>query len=116
MILGYLRRCMDRRFGEATRCAFEQAANLGANDYWDESTPGGSAISQGDTGIQFAITRGATVFGWQAHGNSCGGLPSATDEEIMRRLDEQILRMKKKYKGIHYRIFVTENAINVVKL
>lgn len=31
---GYLRRCMDRRFGEATRAAFEQKTGLGANDYW----------------------------------------------------------------------------------
>lgn len=45
--LGYLRRCMDRRFGEETRRAFEKATGLGPDAYWDEAyPPGGGDISE----------------------------------------------------------------------
>lgn len=111
--LGYLRRCMDRRFGQETRKAFENAAGLKPNDYWDESYPGGSAVETDQTGVEYAVKHGANVFGWQAHGDHCGGQPGVEDAEIQARLDAKIAQFKEKYPGIHYRIFVTEAGIDI---
>lgn len=110
---GYLRRCMDKRFGEKTRKAFEKAAGIGPNDYWDQSYPGGTAVPTDPTGVDYAIQHGATVFGWQAHGDHCGGQPGVSDSEIQKRLDNQIAELKQKYPGRHFRIFVKETGIEV---
>ena len=111
--LGYLRRCMDKRFGEPTRQAFEKATGLGPTDYWDESYPGGTALPVDETGVVYACQHGATIFGWQAHGNHCGGQPSVPDSEIQQRLDTQIAELKQKYRGRHFRIFATEAGIDI---
>jgi hypothetical protein len=111
--LGYLRRCMDKRFGAVTRSAFEKATGLGQNDYWDESYPGGSALSPDETGVRYAAAHGAAIFGWQAHGNHCGGQPGVDDAEIQARLDAQITKLKKQFPGRHFRIFATEKGIDI---
>jgi hypothetical protein len=116
MKLGYLRRCMDKRFGEVTRKAFEKATGLGSADYWDESYPGGAALDHDMTGLEYAISHGATIFGWQAHGNHCGGQPGVSDEEINNRLDNQTALLKKNYPGRHFRIFVTEQGVDIEEL
>ena len=111
--LGYLRRCMDKRFGAVTREAFEKATGLGPNDYWDESYPGGSALPVDETGVRYAAAHGVTVFGWQAHGDKCGGQPDVSDAEIEVRLDAQILKLKNQFPGRHFRIFATEKGIDI---
>jgi hypothetical protein len=111
--LGYLRRCMDKRFGAETREAFEKAAGLGSNDYWDESFPGGSAVPVAETGVEYATHHGAGIFGWQAHGDHCGGQPGVHDADIQARLDSQIAVQKAKYPGRHFRIFATEEGIDI---
>lgn len=114
--LGYLRRCMDKRFGEVTRKAFEQATGLGPNDYWDESYPGGTPLETSETGVNYATHHGVTVFGWQGHGDNCGGQPGVSDEEIQKRLDAQIAVLKEKYPGRHFRIFVKESGAEVTEV
>jgi hypothetical protein len=111
--LGYLRKCMDWRFGWATRAAFEKSAGLGPNDYWVESYPGGSALPVDEKGIQYAVSHGAAIFGWQAHGDHCGGQPDVADSEIQRRLDEQISIYKARFPGRHFRIFITEEGVDI---
>lgn len=111
--LGYLRRCMDKRFGEKTRKTFEESTGLGPNDYWDESYPGGTALSTNATGLDYAASHGATVFGWQAHGDHCGGQPGVENAEILERLNTQIADLKTKYPGRHFRIFATESEIDI---
>ncbi|MBI2404739.1 hypothetical protein HYV22_00995 [Candidatus Gottesmanbacteria bacterium] len=104
---------MDKRFGEKTRKSFEQATGLGPEDYWDESYPGGSAIPADETGVTYAFEHGASVFGWQAHGDHCGGQKGVPDSEIQERLDTQIAKLKQKYPGRHFRIFATEEGIDI---
>ncbi len=111
--LGYLRRCMDKRFGNDTREAFEKETGLGPTDYWDESYPGGAALPTDETGVAYASHHGATIFGWQAHGDQCGGQKGVPDSEIQQRLDMRIAELKQKYPGRHFRIFATEERIDI---
>ncbi|HLW00857.1 MAG TPA: hypothetical protein VKT82_19515 [Ktedonobacterales bacterium] len=87
---GFLRTCIDKRFVEATRRAFEERVRrdlnltpeqFGPTSYWHEAYAGGSAkappgfpdgTSDGET---YAAKHGAIVFGWQAHISNCGGFP-----------------------------------------
>jgi hypothetical protein len=110
---GYLRKCMDKRFGKATRDAFEKISGLGPLNYWLESYPGGAAVSTNSTGCSYAASHGATIFGWQAHGSGCGGQPGISDEEIQKRLDAEIAKRKAEFPGTHYRIYCTENGVEV---
>lgn len=110
---GYLRHCMDRRFWPDTHKAFEKATGLRPNDYWIESYPGGAALPTSETGVEYAVNHGATIFGWQAHGDHCGGQKDVPDREIQERLDTQIAELKQKYPGRHFRIFATEAGISI---
>lgn len=114
--LGYLCSCMDRRFRAKTREAFEQATGLGVYDYWDESYPGGAALPTDRTGIEYAKDHGATIFAWQAHGDHCGGQPGVSDEEIQKRLDGHIAELREFYPGRHFRIFATEDGIDIKEI
>lgn len=107
---GFLRRCIDRRFHEQTRQLFERATGLGRNDYWDEGVAGGAAVEVDSKGADHAAHSGATIWGWGAHGSHCGGQPNASDSESATALDSRITRLKQKYKGRHFRIFVTEDS------
>jgi len=104
---------MDRRFGQATRKAFEEKTGLAPTDYWDESYPGGAALDTDQTGIEYAASHGATMFGYQAHGDHCGGQPDVSDADIQARLDVQIAQLSKKYPGRHFRIFATEAGVEI---
>ena len=46
------------------------------------------------------MSKGATVFGWQAHIAGCGGLPGETDREIEARLDIVVARKVAKYQDL----------------
>ncbi|GCE13481.1 hypothetical protein [Tengunoibacter tsumagoiensis] len=113
--LGYLRTCMDRRFVEATRKAFEQATGLAATDYWHESYAGGSAVAPASTvGEVYSVAHGAQIFGWQAHINNCGGQPGVSDDDIARRLDAVVAKMKETYPhGRHFRILAGLEGIDI---
>jgi len=89
---------MDRRFVAATREAFEKATGLGPADYWHESYAGGAALAPATAiGEEYALAHGASIFGWQAHLNGCGGQPGVGDQEIGRRLDRTLAAMKGKF-------------------
>lgn len=113
--LGFLRTCMDRRFIAATRAAFERATGLQATDYWHESYAGGSAVPPANgVGEEYALAHGATIFGWQAHINNCGGQPGVTDEEIGKRLDRTVAAMQAKFPNArHFRILASETGIDI---
>ena len=106
--LGYLRTCIDNRFVAGARSRFEEHGMLGPTDYWHESYPGGSAKAPdapvGDefttVGENYAVSKGATVFGWQAHIAGCGGLPNETDQQIEARLDFVVARKVEKYQDL----------------
>jgi hypothetical protein len=99
---GFLRSCIDKRFVEITRQAYEgfvrdslHIPNFGPTSFWHEAYAGGSAkIPPGkpdpndptqdirSDGEKYAYEHGARIFGWQAHLNKCGGLPDDSDAEI----------------------------------
>jgi|SRR5437667_12213322 len=116
--LGFLRTCMDRRFVATTRAKFEQASGLGSTDYWHEAYAGGSAVSTaGAAGIEYALAHGASIFGWQAHINGCGGQPGVSDEEIANRLDRMVAAMVEKYPHArHFRLLASEAGIDVKEI
>src|SRR5438270_10876995 len=96
--LGFLRTCIDRRFVTATRRAFEHVTDLKPTRYWHEAYAGGATLLLSDTaGVDHAAYHGATVFGWQAHLNGCGGQPGVSDEEIINRLHQAATEMAPKF-------------------
>src|SRR5579871_247374 len=112
--LGFLRSCIDRRFVEATRKEFERLSGLSPTDFWHEAYAGGSALPPANTiGEDYAASHGATIFGWQAHIDNCGGIPGASNQEIERMLDERIALMLVKYpQARHFRIVASESGVN----
>jgi hypothetical protein len=48
------------------------------------------------------------VWGWQAHGDNCGGLPGKPDSEIADRLLDAAHVASEILPGQHYVIFSTE--------
>jgi len=114
---GYVRACMDRRFIVPTMKAFEEATGLKPGDYWVESYPGGSALPTSPTGETYASQHGATIFGWGAHGDNCGGQPGVSNDEIQQRLDEVIAEKIELYSECaHYRLFATESGVDVRRI
>ena len=128
MALGFLRTCIDKRFVEGSRREFEKATSLVPTDYWHEAYAGGSArdpsLVENDpkTGNniyadEYAAKNGATVFGWQAHLDHCGGLPGAENPDIVEALNEHIKAMIAKYPDAsHFRILASESGITVVQV
>jgi len=111
---GYLRTCMDKRFVDATRKLFEAQTGLKPTEYWHESNPGGSALEIDPTGEDYAHKHGATIFGWQAHIDGCGGQPGIDNETIAKRLDTVITKKKEKFPASkHFRILASENEISM---
>jgi len=125
--LGFLRTCIDLRFVEESRTAFENATGLGSKAYWHESYAGGSArdpslvANDPATGNniyadEYAAKNGARVFGWQAHIDKCGGLPGATNAEIIQALNTHIDAMVKQYPPPtfqHYRILSSDSGTTI---
>lgn len=115
---GFLRTCIDKRFVAVTRAAFEAAVPLGPADYWHEAYAGGSALPPPNTiGEDYAASHGASIFGWQAHIDGCGGLPGRSNQEIESLLDSNIQQMQKKYPGArHFRIVASESGVSILEV
>jgi hypothetical protein len=124
---GFLRTCIDKRFVEASRKAFEAATQLGSTKYWHEAYAGGAArdpsLVENDpkTGNniyadEYAFKHEARVFGWGAHVDDCGGLPGADKSEIEQALKAHIEAMIKKYPtSKHFRILASVSGIEVTQ-
>src|SRR5215472_2668852 len=115
---GFLRTCIDKRYVASTREAFEKASGLRPADYWHESYAGGAALPPANTiGEDYAASHGASIFGWQAHLNGCGGQPRVSDQEIIKRLDRMIAKKRKKFPhATHFRILASETGIDVQEM
>lgn len=128
MRLGFLRTCIDLRFVEESRTAFEQEAKLGSKAYWHEAYAGGAARDPSPVGNdpttgnnmyadEYAYKNDARVFGWQAHLDKCGGLPGATNAEITAALNAHIEAMIRKYPDSeHYRILASISGTSIQKV
>jgi hypothetical protein len=81
--LGFLQLCADRRYHRKTMEAFERATGLPPNGYWIEATAGGAPTPEAaSVTASFAHEHGATLMGWAAHGDGCGGYPGRSDDEM----------------------------------
>ena len=126
--LGFLRTCIDRRFVEDSRRAFEEKTGLGSTAYWHEAYAGGAArdpsLVENDpkTGNniyadEYAFKHDATIFGWGAHIDGCGGLPGADKTEIEKALDTHIQAMITKYPtSTHYRLLASVSGIEITQV
>ena len=129
-ILGFLRTCIDKRFVEASRRAFEAATHLAPDKYWHEAYAGGAArdpsLVENDpkTGNnvyadEYASKHHATIFGWGAHVDDCGGLPGADRTAIENALDAHIRAMIAKYHDSsfqHWRILASVSGIEITQV
>jgi hypothetical protein len=112
---GFLRTCIDKRFVAGSRAAFEHATGLSDVGYWHEAYAGGSALAPPNTiGEDYAVQHGATILGWQAHIDGCGGQPGVSDQEIEARLDAMVAKMLLKYPGLrHFRILASLQGVAI---
>lgn len=127
---GFLRTCIDKRFVEASRKAFEEKTGLGSDAYWHEAYAGGAArdpsLVENDpqTGNNiyaddYAARHDATIFGWGAHVDDCGGLPGAERTAIENALDEHIRAMIAKHPDPtfqHWRILASVRGIDIKRV
>lgn len=113
-IKGYLSVCMDRRFWKLAADAFTEKTGLALTDFWLETNPGGANTQANPTGEDYAAHHGAEVFGWGAHGSTCGGQPGVSDEESKARLLKKIEEKKAKFPDRkHYGLFLTEVGVEI---
>jgi hypothetical protein len=104
--LGFLQLCADRRFHRLTMDAFEEATGFAPTDYWIEALAGGApAVALRTRATEFARSQGATVMGWAAHGDDCGGFPGADDERIRAMLATTVARRRLEYPGAEHLVF-----------
>lgn len=112
--LGYLSLCADRRFWPETVRKFEELTGLFSEqgDFWIEAKAGGTPGINDPTTADYAYEHGGRFMGWQAHGDSCGGFPGVSNEEMEKKLDEAIEERRKRYpKAEHFRVFATEKGV-----
>ena len=104
--LGFLQLCADRRFHRLTMEAFEEAAGLSPTAYWIEAVAGGApAVALRTRAAELARARGATVMGWAAHGDGCGGFPQADDARIRAMLETTVARRRLEYPQAEHLVF-----------
>lgn len=120
--LGSLYSCIDRRFVENVGSVFSEVTGLAPGQFWHGATAGGAAGIRGSLetlasegyarddvaiGIEHARDHGARVWGWQAHGDNCGGLPGKSDSEVEDQLYGTAQVANEILPGQHYIIFQT---------
>lgn len=121
--LGYLHSCIDRRFVRSASAAFSKVSDLAPTQFWQGATAGGAALILGSLeslatigqerdivakGIAHARDHGAELWGWQAHGDKCGGLPGQIDSAIEDQLYDTAQVANEILPGQHFVIFSTE--------
>ena len=128
---GFLRACIDKRFVDATRQAFENQVKtdfpnlaFGPTSYWHEAYAGGSAkdppgFPDGTSdGEKYAVAHDAKIFGWQAHISFCGGfatIPEPEQDVVIREgLARTFDHKKRQYPDFtQYMILAKERADGV---
>lgn len=106
-VRGFLQLCSDRRYHVKVMEAFEEAADIGSDQYYIEARPGGAPSWPDTTHVgRFAYKRGASLMGWAAHGDRCLGFHGASNEEMRHKL-EQVARKRREdfHRAKHFVIF-----------
>jgi hypothetical protein len=116
--LGFLQLCADRRFHRKTMLAFETATGLRPDEYWIEARAGGApAYADKTRAARLAYRQGATVMGWAAHGDRCGGFYGASNEEMRRKLNRAARARMNDFPGAeHYELFGESRNVAVTRI
>ena len=118
-VLGFLQLCADRRYHRKTMDALEAATALtGPDRYWIEATAGGAPAFETPTPTaQFAYEQGARIMGWAAHGDTCGGWPGLSNDEIEAKLQAVARERLKGFPDAeHWLLFGSGGAVNASHL
>lgn len=113
--LGFLQMCADRRFHRKTMLAFEAATGLNPDEYWIEARAGGApAYADKTRAARLAYREGAAHLGWAAHGDSCGGYPGVSNEEMKQKLQQAAEARKRDFpQAAHYVLFGEGGDVSV---
>jgi hypothetical protein len=111
-----LQLCADRRFHRATMLEFERLTGLGAGDYWIEARAGGApSWSDNTKTARYAYREGARHMGWAAHGDSCGGFPGVSNEEMRRKVERAMKSRAGEFpQAEHFALFAHAGGVEVV--
>lgn len=98
--------------------AFERATGLHPDEYWIEATAGGAAAFEGvTTTAQFAFDQGARLMGWAGHGDTCGGFPDRSNEEMKEKVrDAGAARARDFPEARHWSLFGEGGTVGVARL
>jgi len=118
MVLGFLTMCADRRFHKKAEEKFQELTGLKEEEYWIEAAAGGTPGITSTVTSDYAYGHGgARIMGWAAHGDTCGGFPGVTTEDMKTRLMTAVAEKKTKYpEATHYWIFLTETGVESGKV
>lgn len=113
---GFLQLCADRRFHRATILEFERLTGLASDEYWIEARAGGApSWSDNTKTARYAYGEGARFMGWAAHGDSCGGFPGVSNEELRRKVERTMRGRAEEFpQAEHLALFAHGGGVEVV--
>ena len=114
---GFLQLCADRRYHRMTMAEFEARTGLGPDQYWIEATAGGApAFGAATATAEFAYNNGATIMGWAAHGDACGGFPGRSDYEMRTKVQAAARERSKDFpEAQHWMLFAAKGRVEASK-
>lgn len=112
---GFLQLCSDRRFHVEVMKAFEDAAGIDSDEYFIEARPGGAASwAESTPAGRLAYGAGARLMGWAGHGDRCLGFRGASNEELLRKLEQTVRKRAADFpRATHLLVFATEGGVDV---
>ena len=117
-VRGFLQLCADRRYHRMTMAEFEARTGLRPDGYWIEATAGGApAFDAATATAEFAHDNGATIMGWAAHGDSCGGFPGCSDSEMKAKVEAAARERSKDFpEAEHWMLFAAGGRVEAERL
>ena len=114
---GFLQLCSDRRYHLKVMEAFEDTAELDPEQYYIEARPGAASWPDTTRMGRVAYRRGATFMGWAGHGDRCLGFYGASNEELLRKLEQTVRkRMSDFPRAEHFLLFGVGGEVQVRRL
>jgi len=116
--LGFLQLCSDRRYHMKVMEAFEEAADIGSDQYYIEARPGGAPSWSDTTKMgRAAYRRGVRFMGWAGHGDRCLGFRGASNDELRSKLENVAKKRRDDFpKAAHFVIFGLGGEVELKRL
>lgn len=117
-VFGFLQLCADRRYHRMTMEEFEARTGLRPDQYWIEARAGGAPAFEAASGTaEFAYDQGATVMGWAAHGDVCGGFPERSNTEMRAAVEARARERAADFPDAeHWMLFAAGGAVEAQEL